>query len=631
MRPSNIMNERRYEMKNREKVVEPTPAYHNINNFKDVAAVSFASFILSHYSKYRMIPKLDSVDKWPNIDGYIELQEDNQLIGKVEVQVKTLPDNHNFKFHCPVSFLAYVEKVAINPVILLLVNFNEKRVYWIHMSEDYLESLRYKDNTSSYTLSINANDFFDEVQDDFIDKWTDIVVEYKNRIKNYNNISNLNEVLKNSQNEAIGAASIIFVQIHMFLDYLNYYLNTKFKPFKEIYFGKCWRIGIVINVFTENSLKYSLYPIPYDKNDVQIKFIDNNTYLEISRMGHSFIHCIDSNPIIENPQNFALEACVNLFKSVLDERKLKHPFNPILASEICFGIIDKFHTLFGLSSSEEYTSRDLRFAFFNYLPTWVDEAIKHLIKNNINDIKKKEDCLAKGNLGMVLPYYDPMMLSSYIIDKETISNNVNEKIMYNSIFKNELPINSKRCPLKCFEEIINYLEELHEKSIKRMFRKFDYKRAHFNGSLTYNLLSKDDLLYNAELIYSVLPNLYDNFIELNFSELKNEIRFYNNFDIAIMAFELKEKYQDYESPKATILYLVSDEKVNNAIEILPEYLWEEVRKYDMRKNIYEYKGTKYKVCVKENLIFDKLFKEFPLFNLLYETLKKRLEYYSKNS
>src|SRR4051812_2512440 len=90
--------------------VEPQPASHPASNFTDVQSVSLVSHLLARHG--RVIANISSVDKWPNIDGRVEIQdEQNNLIGPLSVQVKTLAANHTLKYDCKVDFLAYCEKI----------------------------------------------------------------------------------------------------------------------------------------------------------------------------------------------------------------------------------------------------------------------------------------------------------------------------------------------------------------------------------------------------------------------------------------------------------------------------------------------------------------------------------------
>lgn len=154
----------------------PKPASHNLNNFKDVEAIGIVTYILSRHR--RAIPKLDSVDKWPNIDGIIDFQNAEQLlIGKFEAQVKTLNPKHNYSYPIPVSFISYCDNVAHFPVLLLLVDKVNEKVFWIHMHADLIASTNYKLNEHSVNYHIKKDDFFDKENKDYLLCWEKIIKE----------------------------------------------------------------------------------------------------------------------------------------------------------------------------------------------------------------------------------------------------------------------------------------------------------------------------------------------------------------------------------------------------------------------------------------------------------------------
>lgn len=84
--------------------MEAQPASHPDSNFTDVESVSLVKYLLARHK--RVIANIASVDKWPNSDGRVEIQDEQKnLIGPLSVQVKTLAANHNFKYNCEVDFL----------------------------------------------------------------------------------------------------------------------------------------------------------------------------------------------------------------------------------------------------------------------------------------------------------------------------------------------------------------------------------------------------------------------------------------------------------------------------------------------------------------------------------------------
>lgn len=594
---------------------DPNPASHCQNNFRDEKAISCVSYIISKNCNNSVITKLDSIDKWPNIDGYIELQENNILVGKVEVQVKTLPKENDYKFPCPVSFLAYIEKVSVNPVILLLVDTNEDYVYWCHLSDEYVRSLDYKNNKKSYTIPLDKDNYFDINKNDYIDKWINISNEYKSRVRNYNQLLAINSFLRNNQNEAVGISHSMFIKIHLFIDQVNEYMNTLFYNIKDVYYNKVWKIGVVICGLDENSLKYALYPISYDYNDVQIKFINRNTYLEVSKLGLPFHVHPYSNPLIEDSLKFAFDACIELIKSITKTKKLSLPSTDLLINEICFGIIDRYYVPFNLEKCDEYLVGDLFYSFFSYLPQWVSEAVEYIVQNKINEIKTNQDCLEKDALGNKYSFYDPYSLKTKIIDKDTIKKKAEDNILNK---KRKLIVNnisSHIYPLDLYREL---LLDLNKNQVEKIIRPYP---AFNKCTNVYNSLSKEEIYYKAKMIFCNFPEIYNEFISINFPQYINELNYYSGFDIAIMKLSLKECYDEYEVPHATIVYLKATSNSENSFTILEDDI--EEQSFDFNRDLI-FNDITYRVCQKNDTNLNILFDDFPILELLYSILGERL-------
>jgi len=131
---------------------------HSQNDFTDKESVSLIENTLAHHK--RVMSKLYSSDKWPNIDGHIEVQDvNNILVGRSYVQVKTLPVNHNLKFACPVSFFSSCE---LEPCFLFGVDNQNGRVYWLYFDAHVIKEIDFEDNTSTKTIEFNESQYFDK-------------------------------------------------------------------------------------------------------------------------------------------------------------------------------------------------------------------------------------------------------------------------------------------------------------------------------------------------------------------------------------------------------------------------------------------------------------------------------------
>lgn len=83
----------------------------------------------------------ETVDKYPNRDGFIEiLNEDLIPVGDVVIQVKKIPDHRDSpKKQIKRETLAY-GYITNSPFVILGVNTSEERVYWHYASGEWLDS-----------------------------------------------------------------------------------------------------------------------------------------------------------------------------------------------------------------------------------------------------------------------------------------------------------------------------------------------------------------------------------------------------------------------------------------------------------------------------------------------------------
>src|ERR1700722_1739303 len=98
------------------KIIKTTPAPYPPTASSELDAVTCLLDILD---KKLVKPDIKVLDKFPNIDGSIELTNLDQIpIGEFNVQVKTVSQNKDetISYQCTLPFLAYCEN-SILPVI----------------------------------------------------------------------------------------------------------------------------------------------------------------------------------------------------------------------------------------------------------------------------------------------------------------------------------------------------------------------------------------------------------------------------------------------------------------------------------------------------------------------------------
>ena len=98
--------------------------------------------------------KVDSHDKHPNIDGYIELVDDEERpIGKVVVQAKTYKSKYKGKnkAEIPAYFVAYAMRMRNEVCIFFSVDADENKIYWKYISDDYIRQFQKKGYNAIHT------------------------------------------------------------------------------------------------------------------------------------------------------------------------------------------------------------------------------------------------------------------------------------------------------------------------------------------------------------------------------------------------------------------------------------------------------------------------------------------------
>lgn len=139
---------------------QPKIPSHSKTSFTDKHSISLIENILTSHG--RVMPQLYSNDKWPNIDGFLEVQDsDGILVGRLFVQAKTLPPNHKNKFRCPISFFSSCE---IDPTLLFGVDDQNKKVYWCYFDSKIIKNIDFKNNKYYKTITIDSNKFLMKTQ-----------------------------------------------------------------------------------------------------------------------------------------------------------------------------------------------------------------------------------------------------------------------------------------------------------------------------------------------------------------------------------------------------------------------------------------------------------------------------------
>lgn len=601
--------------------MEAKPASHPVSNFTDVQSVSLVQYLLAKHG--RVIAHISSIDKWPNIDGRVEIQDEhNNLIGPLSVQVKTLPSEHNLKYDCSVDFLAYCEKVE--PCLLLGVDHQTQKVYWLYLDVQSVREIDYKGNKFTKTVSLKEAQYFDENTTGYIAEWTKIVEDNKQRFQRHDDLrvrsEQLEKLLKNA-NRAVGTSSESFVTIHLFLDELNRKFDTDFPTVKEFFYPQAWKLGLAYARFEPNRLDYTLFPIPFNKNDVLIKEVDSDLFEKLMQEGRGFSHHLAGNPIRDRPAEYAREIVKSKVMQLVKMKLLNHSGHELLTCEFVIAFIDRFHEQLGLPQKDEYGFTEVHFGFHRYLPLWMEEAYGLLLRRQPINIQAQ--IMRDG-------YFDLDIISRLSSeDRAEITQNVNKMLDKEP---RPIRISTTRLDIGTFIECFDYLRQCNG-SIMRIYKKPDFSRFKTRSSWIWNAYSKEDAEYNFTVVFENLQEAYSVVVTHNFPALKTDLDFFNDADRILVHCRLRDEYQGFETGPGYDMYYVKDENPNHAkrIEIINEEQAKALNGLLRPPSIDQWGiGKDFRILAHSSGALDFVYEETPLLNLIYKLLSGRLdEYFAK--
>lgn len=600
---------------------------HSKTSFTDKQSISLIENILTTHR--RVMPQLTSNDKWPNIDGFLEVQDsDSNLVGRLFVQAKTLPPNHKNKFRCPISFFSSCE---IDPILLFGVDNQNKKVCWHYFDSQIIKNIDFKNNKYSKTITFDSNKFFDENTSDYIGEWEKIIKNNRFKFQNYDELSNAYKIILQSSNKALGKVSKDFIKTHDFLDTFNDLLDSEFSIVKTIFYPRTWKIGIAYYEYKPSKLSYALYPIYLDKNDVQIKEVDKDLHDKIQKEGLSFTGHFAENPIETRPKEYAKEIIQSKVFKMLENKLLSHAGNDFLAREFIFAFVDKFHVQLGLTKKDTYTIREIEKAFYQYLPSWVEEAANFMVSVKRNGKNKLTDCLTVDRLRGGQPYFDPDSMICQIMEDELkdIKDKVKARLKDKKVKIPNWPIGNQKLPFGIFVELFTYLKNTQDE-ITRPYKSKDFHRL--KNSWVWEVFSKNDAEQNLKAFFEKLPSAYEKILGNNFPILKKELSLFSKADKIIVTFAVKDEYKSIQDrPTYKMFYLKSENKnVERSIVVLANKQAEEFNNFDGKKREIDHQRNKYKVVSIRSSVLDFIYENTPMLDFVYDMLDDRLKEYFKN-
>lgn len=572
-------------------------------------------------------------DKMPNIDGYIELVDDSRYPeGKLEVQIKRMPKGNidRPRHPLPISLIEYAKRGTNNPVLFISVDCCNSVAYWHEVSVDALSSYseRIDQNDKTVTLIFPPENRIDSESLEYIDAWKEIFQQRRLSLFQNEELRRQIEELRERSHPLLREVRPEFTQLHSFIDEVNRLIETEFPVVKRAIFENCWKLGVSYKDYSDQMVTYAIYPIPPDKNDLQIMQLPDDHRTDPIPAGVRTIQThYTSNPLQKEPRQHAVSVVKKYIDDVLKARLLSHAGSDFLAREFLFEVIDRLAIPMGLEGRDRVRVSELHQGFYVRLPFWIDEALRHLYQ----DPKRYPMRLFSGQ-----GYIKPASLIPYIHKEERLS--IEQKIE-RRIGDREVPpsirMGDEKTPLGIAHEFLMNLSSDPTREIARVYPRKDYDRCNNQqGSWIWDVYSEDELATAITTFFENLPSVYAFMLNKNFPEISTALSSLTGLSKIVIFFKPSKKDAFLPAPSYEYYHLIGDR--------VPEYPEVHVLPWNEKGDFSEVQwpphsapecliqGDRYRYGDCGSSIGDFLFKETPMLNYVYELFEKNLKSYFKN-
>lgn len=245
--------------------------------FKESKSITALKYLLEKNNNIKV--RANEEDTIPNLDGSVMILDNNNMDRiTVDIQSKTLPETYNsiypYKYECDTKvFNVVLENVTFNPVVLMLVDINKDKVYWKHISRQYVRELKLTPNQRKKTITFSDDDLFN------IHKFRESMDEASCELE-----AIIDEGIKSIITSNIEENNPFYAQMQEEIDQINNLFDNDFKKVKDFLFPNVWKFGIAYNKYSDGSSFLGIYKINKGKNGKLVKNFDfNNDEYMMSR------------------------------------------------------------------------------------------------------------------------------------------------------------------------------------------------------------------------------------------------------------------------------------------------------------------------------------------------------------
>ena len=418
-------------------------------------------------------------------------------------------------------------------------------------------------------------------------------------------------------------------QLQIFVEEINklsdqfWQLDSFFQIQKNIYANR--KIGIIIYKGNSNNPDYSLFPAP-EGNINLLRELNQNDWMILSARGIVSGKKTDlSASIIKAPLEVARQTILNYYSELISYNIVYRSNNFFLINEFIIDFIDKFHIQLGLDKKEKYTTNELFFAYYSFLPIWVDEILLTIDEETITR-------LLKDNGYVDLSFLDFFDMSKI---KQIVYQRIKDKKL-SLTGRESIAVGSEKFLIALFPIYLKYLNDNKIKKVHRIYKPKNYSLVEGRkGFFTADLYSDDDVKYNLKIIFDNFQEIFKDSIKKVVPKLEDDIKVYEKIII-----ELKESQNPSYGRKFSLVKYYLENNDGNELQIIYNpgkitEIPEEARLKQTEKLFYNNKEYDYWVShgvldfIYEPLPMHKLLMEF-LDHLIGELLMKNIDIVLKN-
>jgi hypothetical protein len=474
------------------------------------------------------MPDIRANDKWPNLDGFVELVDDaGAPLGKLQVQVKKLGDasiaSRSYSFSDD-KFLAYASQAVDETVLLIGADIGGNRAFWVHVDDSLVRSLAQSPTVSGRrTVRFPPGQELTESETGFIAHWRSLVDARRAKLSDYDRLKAAYTELTRLGSPAFGKSGEQFVRIHEFLDAYNALIETDLEIVRRHYYPGAWKVGMAYHRFEPTELSFGLFPIPIDANDVAIRELPQSPMGRLQALNlptEGWTAHLSANPISADPKAHARQLVYEKVRRILDQRGLIHAVHPTLAAEYIFAYVDRHAASLGFNAGSSLSIDSARRAFFGYLPIWLDEAVKDIVSRQGPGLKPE---WMLGHDGFQRqPWFDLSSIRTFLIpeDEKRIHDAVERRIRDGRTQTASHPIHDLRLPPRIFVEMLEYCGRTGIATIHRPFAKHEHTGG--NGWV-WGVWTPRQLRDAISRGYGEFPSVYDALVTANFPRLAGSL------------------------------------------------------------------------------------------------------------